>query len=150
MSLDISRQLEAVFHNPRQQPQKILASFALRLNENELSRVWKNNLNWNNGHDICQVKRRFHKQRTSVSSRLTNGASSKIATQTWRQCSRTKHHGDHCTEVETNNISKHVDFKWTPGSVWSPEINRCPSTRFSNLRGHACRFWITSTEFPRL
>jgi len=39
LSLDISRQLQALFHNPRQQPQKILTSFALGLNENELSRV---------------------------------------------------------------------------------------------------------------
>jgi len=45
MSLDISRQLQAVFQNPRRQPQKTLTSFALRLNENELNRDWKHNLN---------------------------------------------------------------------------------------------------------
>lgn len=45
MSLDISRQLQAVFQNPRRQRQKTLTSFALRLNENELNRDWKNNLN---------------------------------------------------------------------------------------------------------
>lgn len=39
MSLDISRQLQALFHNPRRQAEKTLPSFALRLNENQLSRV---------------------------------------------------------------------------------------------------------------
>lgn len=130
MSLDISRQLQALFHNPRRQAEKTMTSFALRLNENQLSLVWKNNFEWNNEHEKCLVKRQFRKQRTSVSSRLTNGASLKIAIREWqkpwRQSSRTKHHGVHCTKLKLTTKSKHVDFKRTPGSVWSPELISAP------------------------